>query len=109
MIESTTRPGQRTTDETVRMACALAKAARQRIAGTSSRHSPHLRAGIARKTSLPSHRSIFGIALQVVRWWFNAADARNLERVVSPDHLPMAKSFAAELDALEAAVAHKKS
>lgn len=90
-----------------RMAYTLAKAQRRLIANTHSRHSPNLRAGVARTAGLPSHRSIYGVAMQVVRWWVNPADSRPVERVVSPDQLPMAKTFAAELDSLKSKAAPK--
>lgn len=89
------------------VACALAKAHRRRDAATDRRHSPHLRAGVARTARLPSRRSIYSVALQVVQWWANPSDSRPVERVVPPEQLSLAKAFAAELDGLKAKAAPK--
>lgn len=102
MIDRTPRLSKLIQDKTENLlAYALAKAHRRRIAATHSRHSPHLRAGVARTTSLPSHRSIFGVALQVVRWCGNLEDRRPLDRVVTPENVSMAHDFAVVLYDLE--------
>ena len=90
------RPGSLCDMEMMALANELAKMVRRHLRHDSARsRSPQLRAGAPK---IESHRSIHSTVEMILRWWCGPSSRRQtdasgwpIERVVQPEHLPVAK------------------